>query len=358
MLLIPVTGWLNLILLVTSSGSHGAISGFAYLIKHKLDKPMNTTVAQSQKSAARSTVEDLVINWHVTEACNYQCRYCYSTWQREARQLDVVRDETASFTLLQALWDFFRPDNMSNPLRQTLHWSHVRLSIAGGEALLYPRQVLAIARQARQLGMRVSLITNGSLLPEGDALAELAQQLCILGMSLDSFSSSRNLAIGRADSKGRHLTLESVAQQFDQVRVANPGLLVKVNTVVNASNVDENLLHELTMLQPDRWKVLRMLPVVNRELAVTDAEFAGFVTRHAAMGERMSVEDNSDMLGSYVMIDPQGRFFQNGTGKAGSYFYSYPITPQNVHKAFASIPFSAQRFAARYKPTLKTPLPV
>lgn len=314
---------------------------------------MNTTQAASQESAAaKAVVEDLVVNWHVTEACNYQCRYCYSAWQREARQLDVVRDETASFALLQALWEFFRPDNMANPLHQTLRWSHVRLSIAGGEALLYPRQVLAIARQARQLGMRVSLITNGSLLPEGDALVELAQQLCILGLSLDSFSSARNLAIGRADAKGRHLTLEAVAQQFEQARAANPALLVKINTVVNASNVDENLLPALAVLQPDRWKVLRMLPVVNRELAVDDAEFAGFVTRHAAMGGRMSVEDNGDMLGSYVMIDPQGRFFQNGTGKAGSYFYSRPIIPQNVHQAFASIPFSAQRFAARYQTTL------
>lgn len=317
---------------------------------------MNTIVAPSQESAAaKAAVEDLVINWHITEACNYQCRYCYSTWQREARQLDVVRDDAASFTLLQALWDFFRPDNMSNPLHQTLRWSHVRLSIAGGEALLYPRQVLAIARHARQLGMRVSLITNGSLLPEGDALAELAQQLCLLGLSLDSFSSVRNLTIGRTDSKGRHLTLEAVGQKFEQVRAANPGLLIKINTVVNASNVDENLLPALAFLQPDRWKVLRMLPVVNRELAVSDAEFAGFVLRHAAMGERMSVEDNSDMLGSYVMIDPQGRFFQNGTGKAGSYFYSCPITPQNVHKAFTSIPFFAQRFAARYRPTLEAP---
>ena len=318
--------------------------------KTKSLNPMTTAVAPAQEIiTARPVVEELVINWHVTEACNYGCRYCYSTWQREARQLDVVRDEAASFTLLQALWDFFRPDNAANPLRQALRWSHVRLSIAGGEALLYPRQVLAIARRAREWGMRVSLITNGSLLPEGDALAELAQHLSILGLSLDSFSAKRNLEIGRADSKGRSLTLQAVAQQLKRVRAANPGVLVKVNTVVNAANVDEDLLPALTLLQPHRWKVLRMLPVVNGELAVSDMAFADFVHRHAAMGARMSVEDNSDMLGSYVMIDPQGRFFQNGTGKQGSYFYSRPITAQNVHQAFTSIAFSAQRFAARYR---------
>jgi len=298
--------------------------------------------------AAQPAVEELVINWHVTEACNYRCRYCYSTWQRQERQRDVVRDEAASLALLQALWDFFRPGNAANPLRQALRWSHVRLSIAGGEALLYPRQVLAIARRARELGMRVSLITNGSLLPEGDALADLAHHLTILGLSLDSFSAGRNREIGRVDGKGRSLTLQAVARLLEQARLANPGLRIKVNTVVNAANADDNLLPALALLQPARWKVLRMLPVVNSELAVSDLAFARFVNRHAAMGARMSVEDNGDMLGSYVMIDPQGRFFQNGTGRQGSYFYSPAITQDNVARAFTSIPFSARRFAARY----------
>ena len=298
---------------------------------------MNTTTDSSYESAlGELAVEELVINWHVTEACNYRCQYCYATWQREARQLDVVRDEVASFALLQALWDFFRPDNAANPLRAALRWSHVRLSIAGGEALLYPQQVLAIARQARHLGMRVSLITNGSLLPEGETLAELARQLSILGLSLDSFSEQGNRTIGRADRQGRSLTPQALHERLAQVR---------------AANADEDLLPALALLQPERWKVLRMLPVVNSALAVGDLAFARFVNRHAAMGARMSVEDNTDMLGSYVMIDPQGRFFQNGTGQQGRYFYSPPITAYNVPEAFASIPFSAPRFAARYRPS-------
>ena len=311
---------------------------------------INTTAAPRCNDAPDGfAVDELVINWHVTEACNYACKYCYSAWQREIRQRDVVRDEAASFALLQALWDFFRPDNAANPLSQALRWSHVRLSIAGGEALLYPQQVLAIARQARLLGMRVSLITNGSLLPEGEDLAELARELSILGLSLDSFSAEGNARIGRTDRQGRSLELQAVQGLLAQARAANPRLVVKVNTVVNAANADEDLMPALTLLQLERWKVLRMLPVVNTELAVSDLAFARFVGRHAAMGARMSVEDNADMLGSYVMVDPQGRFFQNGTGRQGSYFYSPRITPVNVRQAFASIPFSAGRFAARYR---------
>jgi len=225
---------------------------------------MNTTAAPSRERApGELAVEELVINWHVTEACNYRCQYCYAAWQRQARQRDVVRDEAARSALLQALWDFFRPDNAANPLRAALRWSHVRLSIAGGEALLYPQQVLAIARQARRLGMRVSLITNGSLLPEGQALA---RQLDILGLSLDSFSQAGNRAIGRVDTQGRSLSLQAVHARLAQARAANPGLQVKINTVVNAANAGEDLLPALALLQPARWKVLRMLPVVSSAL--------------------------------------------------------------------------------------------
>jgi len=294
-------------------------------------------------------VDELVVNWHVTEACNYRCRYCYSTWQRASGQSDVIRDAEAGTRLLDTLWQFFRPDNVSHPLRQMLHWSHVRLSFAGGEAMLYPQQVARLAHHAHQLGMRVSLITNGSRLPsDNNALVELAQSLDVLGLSLDAFSTQRNQAIGRTDAQGRTVSLQNLTRQLAVLRNANPSLQVKVNTVVNALNAGDDLRQELALLRPDRWKVLRMLPVLGQELAVSDAAFADFVARHADAGPQTSVEDHQDMLGSYIMIDPQGRFFQNATGHTGSYFYSPPITASNVEHAFLSVPFSAQKFAARY----------
>lgn len=309
-----------------------------------------TAAARIPATYAPLAVDELVVNWHVTEACNYRCGYCYATWQREDGRRDVVRDAEASTALLEALWAFFRPDNDANPLRRHLRWSHLRLSIAGGEPLLYPQRVQAIAAQARELGMRVSLITNGSRLPAGEELHALARSLDVLGLSLDSFSAGHNLRIGRADSRGHMLALPQVALQLARARAANPALQVKVNTVVNAVNAGEDLAPALAVLRPERWKVLRMLPVVNGTLAVDDDAFAGFVARHAGRVPGMSVEDNSDMLGSYVMVDPQGRFFQNGTGAQGGYFYSRPITRDNVACAFASVPFLSERFAARYRP--------
>lgn len=315
-------------------------------IEHSFALP----AATSRRSAtAPRVVDEIVVNWHVTEACNYRCRYCYSHWEREPNRLDVIRDEVASLGLIEALWQFFRPDNASNPLRSQLQWSNLRLSLAGGEPMLYAGQVSRVARHAKALGMRVSMITNGSLLPRvAGELNELARSLDMLGLSIDAVSDSRNRAIGRADRKGSTLSLQQLVRLVDNLRSAHPGIALKVNTVVNAFNVHDDLRGVIDALRPDRWKLLRVLPVLNDDLVVSDTDFAAFVARHACLGTRVSVEDNRDMLSSYLMVDPQGRFFQNGNGDSCGYFYSRPITPDNIERAFRSVPFDACKFASRY----------
>lgn len=315
-------------------------------IEHSFALPAATC---RRSATAPRSVDEIVVNWHVTEACNYRCRYCYSHWEREPNRLDVIRDEVASLGLIEALWQFFRPDNASNPLRRQLQWSNLRLSLAGGEPMLYARQIARVARHAKALGMRVSMITNGSLLPRiPEELNELARSLDMLGLSIDAVSDSRNRAIGRADRKESTLSLEQLARLVNNLRAAHPGIALKVNTVVNAFNVHDDLRGVIDVLRPDRWKLLRVLPVLNDDLVVSDTDFAAFVARHACLGTRVSVEDNRDMLASYLMVDPQGRFFQNGNGASCGYFYSRPITPDNIEQAFRSVPFDACKFASRY----------
>jgi radical S-adenosyl methionine domain-containing protein 2 len=61
----------------------------------------------------------------------------------------------------------------------------------------------------------------------------------------------------------------------------------------------------------------------------------------------MCVEDNDDMVQSYIMVDPHGRFFQNRTGQTG-YDYSASIIDVGALAAFESMKWSAQKFSARY----------
>lgn len=290
----------------------------------------------------------LVLNWHLTEACNYRCHYCYATWDESACRRELIHDPERTVALLSELHQFFRPDNHTNPLASQLAWSSVRLNLAGGEPLLHAGKIPFIISQAHGQGFQVSLITNGSQLSE-DLLRRLAPQLTWLGISIDSACPATNRAIGRVDRRGRLLNLEDLASNLVGACQSNPDLRIKLNTVVNHLNHGEDLGALIQCMAPDKWKVLRMLPVVNRHLAVSDEQFAAFVARHHDFDNILCVEDNQDMHESYLMIDPHGRFFQNSPLIAGQdYAYSQPILEVGAAVAFAQMTFDPDRFRARY----------
>ena len=292
----------------------------------------------------------LVINWHLTEACNYRCQYCYATWNPPSSRRELIHDPVKVTALLSALHKFSRPGNPNNPLTQKMRWSSVRLNLAGGEPLLYADKVPSVVHQARGLGFEVSMISNGSQLTD-ELLQKLAPQLTWLGISIDSAIPAANRAIGRVDRRGQLVDLENLAFSLARARQAYPSLQIKLNTVVNQLNHSEDLSALIDQFKPDKWKVLRMLPVVNQHLAINDEQFSAFVARHHAFSQITCAEDNQDMRESYLMVDPHGRFFQNSPLIPGQgYQYSQPILNVGTEAAFAEMRFDPARFAARYIP--------
>ncbi len=292
--------------------------------------------------------QELVLNWHITEACNYGCKYCYSAWKREGNRRDVIHNQIASEALIAELYAFFRPGNTENPFYNQMQWKTVRLNFAGGEPLLYDTKIPELVEYARGTGFEVSLITNASRL-SSELISTLAPQLSWMGLSIDSINPDTNRAIGRVDRRGMLLDFEHLAKDIAVARKANPSLRLKINTVVNERNWTENFTALVSQFAPEKWKVLRMLPVVNRNLAITDLQFDAFVTRHEEFKNIACVEDNNDMLESYIMIDPQGRFYQNSPQTISTgYQYSKPIVEIGAGPAFSEMTFDAGRYAARY----------
>jgi len=303
-----------------------------------------TVTARNIRKTSQS--RELVINWHMTEACNYSCRYCYSKWHTDGSGKDVIRDREASAALLAEIFRHFSPENPHNQARLGMAWDSLRLSLAGGEPLLYDREIARIAAQAREIGFNVSVITNGSRLTQ-PLMAELAPQLSVLGLSLDSAAPSTNREIGRVDRHSRILSLDELLPIIQFGQDLNPDLYLKINTVVNAINCKEDMGQLIRQLAPNKWKVLRMLPTVTNDLAVSDKQFADFVDRHKSLGDIASFEDNTDMVESYIMIDPRGRFFQNALGGTG-YRYSDPILDVGAKAAFQQVAWFPDKFWSRY----------
>ncbi|MBH1987127.1 MAG: radical SAM protein [Burkholderiales bacterium] len=291
-------------------------------------------------------LKELVVNWHVTEACNFKCQYCYAEWQRGEHPREVIHRPEARARLLGELAQFFAPENASNPLTRSLRWNSIRLNIAGGEPLLYDREVLSIAQQARNLGFAVSVITNGSLLSP-ELTKELAPLISMLGVSVDSVSSDTNKLIGRMSRGGKTLAIEQLAEIFRNARQQNPLISIKINTVVNQANRHDDMSDAVQSFGPDKWKIFRMLPITTDRLMVTGGDYKKFIDRHEGHGLPMSVEDNSDMIQSYIMVDPQGRFFQNKT-ESRLYQYSRPIHEVGARAAFNEVKFSMNAYMRRY----------
>lgn len=286
----------------------------------------------------------VVVNWHLTEACNFSCRYCYAHWERAESVKDLIREDHKVRALVTELGRFFRSDGAAKKFG--FYGVDPRLNIAGGEPLLVPSAVQAAVHHARRLGLRASLITNGSFLTE-ELCKALAPGLDMLGVSIDSGESGTNNLIGRVDSHGRFLDLGALSSSFEVLRWCNPALTVKLNTVVNRLNWKDDLSNVVDLIQPEKWKILRALPVIDQSTTVTDDQFQAFVDRHSAYRSISVLEDNQDMHESYIMVDPQGRFFQNSPCSAG-YQYSQPILEVGADKAFEQVNFNPERFLSRY----------
>ena len=118
----------------------------------------------------------LVANWHVTEACNYRCKFCYAHWSKP-KASELWRDHAACRLLISELGRFLSPEN---PLWEQRFARRPRLNIAGGEPTLWAGELSHVVDHAVAAGFDVSLISNGS---RPETLRNIASRISMLGLS-------------------------------------------------------------------------------------------------------------------------------------------------------------------------------
>ncbi|GIC75616.1 viperin family antiviral radical SAM protein [Moritella sp. F3] len=290
-----------------------------------------------------SLINDLVINWHITEACNYSCDYCFAKWGKPNelhRSLDAVEQ------LLDKLANYFIKG--TPPLKSNLRYEHVRINFAGGEPMMLGSAFSTILMLAKQKGFKTSLITNGHYLLRNKTKLP-NNSLDMIGISFDSQSYAVREKIGRVNRKGESLDSEGLRLILRDIKSNQRGVKTKINTVVNKHNWKENFSTIISELKPDKWKVLHVMPYGTNELLISDNQFDDFVKEHSSLGLPIYAESNTAMTESYLMIDPKGCFYQNGHDNAG-YRYSEFINDIGVEKALSQINFNQETFIARYFP--------
>ena len=288
-------------------------------------------------NTAKTSNHNLVINWHLLEPCQLKCKYCYAQWDT-AQLSEIYKDSQKSEQLISEIASLIKEDRS------------VRLSFAGGEPLLDKKLSLKID-YACQVSLTTSIITNGGLLDE-EFLHEVCPKLSIIGVSIDSLDREKNLKIGRRTLTGKVPDYEKIIRYLKRAKEINPKIRVKVNTVVNPFNFDDDLSPLIEEIGPDKWKVLRVLPATrkSKNSTITDAQFEIFKSKHSHVS-CAQFEDNQDMANSYLMLDPFGRFFFNSDDS--EYNYSDPVLDVGIETAFEQVRFDACKFSKRYNGEVK-----
>ena len=204
---------------------------------------------------------ELVINYHLLENCNFGCHYCYAKWNGANTKNDLWRDLIKVEAMLKAVFHYFKSKG----------WESLRLTLAGGEPFLV-KSLGEIVKLAKNIGFKVSIITNGSLL-SASFINYYGKDLSVLGISVDSTNALENKPIGRIDRAEKQLNLNELILNINSLRVVNPDIEIKINTVVNRYNINHDMSSFISQVKPNKWKIFRVLPTLHPESAITEIEF-------------------------------------------------------------------------------------
>ncbi len=271
------------------------------------------------------------VNYHLVKGCNYGCKFCFANFNGVGKM--VPFKEQKKMMEIIAGQKYIR-----------------KINFVGGEPTLLGRRLVDLVKYASKLGLTTSVTTNGSLI-DGSWVRKISSYLDILTISIDSATDEINHLSGRCSTAGE---LPTLAHYEDLASACHKyGVNLKINTVVTRFNKDENLALFINKLNPIRWKIFQALRVEGENDAnfglceVSDAEYEAYCNRQldsVANKSIVVVETNDLMRGSYLMINPEGCFFDNSKG---GYTTSQKIAEVGFEKALSQINYSVEKFLAR-----------
>ena len=248
------------------------------------------------------------MNWHLEAVCNYGCKFCYSPLIEQRKRGRI--SSNSGIGLLRSIADY----------------GVTKINFVGGEPMLNPHLVDWII-QAKSLGLTTSIVSNGTRMSK-EWLIRMRPHLDWIGLSIDASDDGIHARMGRGTKREMRSTesshLRRCLEIWEIAKELDYGL--KLNTVVTSLNSDDDMSELVSYLSPHRWKIFRVLLIHGENdgrvepLLISKHTFSDYVARHRTnlMNQEhieIVAEDNCDMLGTYAMIDPQGRVYTNMNGR-------------------------------------------
>ncbi len=265
-----------------------------------------------------------VVNFHLTHKCNYNCMFCHSNFFA-SKEKSIL-----SAQIWKIIIDLLEPYCK-------------RINIAGGEPLIHKSLVGDIIVHTAESGLISTLITNGYYLDEA-WINEYGNYLRAIGISCDSSIEKTQYALGRGNGEHVKNTVQKFAIIHDFNRKGG-SILTKLNTVVTSMNYMEDMVAFVQSTSVDRWKVFQLLRIEGEntdnvgDLLISKLQFNQFCKKNQSIkecGVHFVCENQEELTDTYIMVDPEGRFFSNTGGK---YKFSDPIHEIGVEEALRQIHF-------------------
>lgn len=279
------------------------------------------------------------VSFHIVKPCDKKCKFCYATFDDMAvKQMSLADAKEIVFKLQQA--------------------GVQKITFAGGEPMLY-KYIKEIIIYAKSLGLTTSIITNGGRLTF-DWLLEMRAYLDWVGLSIDSFHTIVNIKSGRFISNKDAINYKDILDMLYSLNYK-----IKINTVVHKfNNLDSSIIFKIIDIirnnsdfKIDRWKIFQTLKVEGQNdlqfenIMATKDKFDRYIrmVKNIAIKNNLDTnfivpEDNEAMTGSYLLVDPQGRLFENSKG---THTYSDKLTQFSFEHCIKQITLDRDMFIQR-----------
>ncbi len=273
----------------------------------------------------------LSINFHITKFCNMKCKFCFATF-----------NDLKSFKLNE--------NDAKQIITEVANSGFKKITFVGGEPTVV-KELKQLLKHAKSKGLVTTIVTNGSLLLVNNLLSNIHMYLDWIAISIDSINDETNRQSGRKFNN-TVLTQQFYKELLSKIKSYNINL--KINTVVSKYNYKEDISSFIKEVNPERWKILQALYVSGQnnthkeKYEVTNDEFSHFIQTHkniiTALNDKVVIENTNLIIGSYLMISPDGRFFDDTKGK---HTYSQPILDIGIQNAIKQITFNKDKFQER-----------
>lgn len=234
-------------------------------------------------------MQKLKLNYHITEACNFHCRFCFAKYEHKklcpSQQLHAI-SKIAECGLFDSI------------------------NFAGGEPLLDPN-IRELIEYAKFKKFSVSLITNGFLLSD-KMIKSIIPNLDMVGISVHSLNDENKIKIGSCTNKQEVLSNDRLINICKKIHEVNPNCLIKLNTVVCSENYEEKLSDLLlsTELGINKWKFLKcQIFEGNEKMCISNSQFKSFINTNNQKTFIKKVFE-SNMKQSYIMMNPNGEIIK------------------------------------------------